>query len=137
MSGLQYATVVMLFLLPQAVGAEALLVKGMGRVVGWPVATADGQIRFRDCGGTLQEMGDGRLARTDRRCAQRQPFTTSGTVVDVDRDRALLVIETPAGVRRAFVVARPASGVLGELAVGRRVRVEGPVPGHASRVAAM
>ncbi len=136
LSGLQYKTAVVLFLLPQAVGAEAVLVKGTRRFVGW-LAVADGQVRFRDCGGTLRDMTDGRPARTSRRCGERQPFTTSGRAVDVGRGRALPVIGTAAGEQRSFVVAQPASGVLGELAVGRRVRVEGPVPGRASHVAAV
>jgi len=136
LSGLRCAVVIAALTLPTTVGAEALLVKGMGRLVGWPVATADGQIRFRDCGGTLRDMGDGRLTRTDKRCGQRQPVALSGVVAGIDRARSLLVIETDDGQRRPFLVARPAAGALADLSVGRRVQVEGPVPGHASRVTA-
>jgi len=57
-------------------------------------------------------------------------------VAEIDRDRSLLVIETEGGQRRPFLVARSAAGALADLSVGQRVRVEGPVPGHASRVAA-
>ncbi len=134
LSGLQYAIAIML-LLPTAAEAEALLVKGMGRVLGWPVATAEGEVRFRDCGGTLHDMADGRLTRTDKRCPGGEPVAVTGTVVAVDPARALLTIATAAGERRSFLVARPAAEALAGLDVGRRVRVEGPVPGHASRLA--
>jgi len=135
LSGLRYAVMIAILVSPTAIGAEVLLVKGMGRLLGWPVATSDGRIRFRDCGGTLHEMGDGRLTPTDRRCTRREPFALEGTAIVVDRDRALLVIETATGTRSSFLVARSAAGVLADLVPGRRVRVEGPVPGRADRVA--
>ncbi len=137
MSGLQYTLVLSLSLTSTAAFAESLLIKGMGRMVGWPVATADGSIRFRDCAGTLHALDDGRLTRTDRRCGRRHPFELAGIVVAIDPARSLLVIETAAGERRPLLVARPAAGVLEDLEIGGAVRVEGPVPGHASRVAAM
>ncbi len=135
MSGLRYAVMVAILVSPTALRAESLLVKGMGRIPGWPVATADGEIRFRDCAGNLHEVGDGRLTPTDRRCARREPFALEGTVLAVDRARALLAIETASGTRASFLVAPSAAGVLADLLPGRRVRVEGPVPGRASRVA--
>ncbi len=133
---LQYAVAIATITLPTLASAEALLIKGMGRVVGWPVATAGDVVRFRDCAGVLHDMADGRLARTDKRCGQRQPVALSGVVAAIDARRPLLVLETDDGPRQPFVIARSATGVLAELAVGDRVRVEGPVPGHADRVTA-
>ena len=62
---------VLIFCAPALVrplAAEELLVQGMGRTVGWVVATSDGKLAFRDCGGRLLSVRGGRIERAKRIC---------------------------------------------------------------------
>ncbi|HET6522381.1 MAG TPA: hypothetical protein VFG47_21545 [Geminicoccaceae bacterium] len=123
----------------RTVGAEEMLVRGMGRQIGWLVATDSGQIRFRDCGGRLTPVADGRLERTTRRCpaAPEGVVEVAGVVRAIDPAAGVLLVEDGGGRTHGFYVAAGAGGrVLPDgLGVGRPVRVTGTVPGRAGSIA--
>jgi len=120
------------------VGAEELLVMGMGRSLGWLVASEAGEVRFRDCQGRLTATPDGRVEPTTRRCAPPPSgVEVVGTVKAVDPLRRVLLVEDGSGRVHGFYVADDGAGTasLDELTAGRRVQVTGPVPGRAARIA--
>src|SRR5262245_19240041 len=49
-------------------GTEELLVMGMGRSLGWLVASETGEVQFRDCQGQLTASPGRRVEPTARRC---------------------------------------------------------------------
>jgi hypothetical protein len=64
--------------------AEELLIRGMGRTLGWVVGTADGDVQFRNCGGHVVAMRDGPVDRTTQRCP-----STGGTLTMAGVDARL------------------------------------------------
>lgn len=118
-------------------GAEEIMVKGMGRSLGWLVAGEQGALGFRDCGGRLFAIGDGGVEPAKRRCPKSPPgITAQGVVAAYDQKTLLLTIETQGGQPVGFYLS--GSGVnaasLTALAAGRKVRVSGPVAGRATRL---
>ncbi len=112
---------VLIFCAPALVrplAAEELLVQGMGRTVGWVVATSDGQLAFRDCGGRLLRVRDGRIERAKRTCPAakrgRLPVTrakvrawTLPTRSWWSRTAAVICMPTTTRVRQARATPRP------------------------------
>jgi len=127
-----------IFLLaPFASRAEEIMVKGMGRSLGWLVAGEPGALGFRDCGGRLFTIGDSRIEPAKRRCPKRPPeITAEGVVAAFDRKNLLLTIETHGGTPRGFYLS--GNGIdaarLSALVTGRKVQLRGPVAGRATRL---
>jgi hypothetical protein len=114
--------------------AEDLLIRGMGRTVGWVVANAKGELHFRDCNGQFSAMRDGRVDRTSRRCPGADaPVTVTGRVSSFDPAAEVLVVEDGAGAAHGFFIGGLTDpSVLNGLAPEVRVEVSGPVAGHAT-----
>lgn len=126
-----------LLLAPFAGRAEEVMVKGMGRSLGWLVAGAEGTLGFRDCDGRLFTIGDSRVEPAQRRCPKPPPeITAEGVVAAFDQKKLLLTIETHGGRPQGFYLL--GNGVdaarLTALAAGRRVQLRGPVAGRATRL---
>jgi hypothetical protein len=122
---------------PLRAGAEELLVMGMGRSLGWLVASETGEVQFRDCQGQLTPAAGSRVEATPRRCAPTPSSVEAvGVVKSVDPVCRVLLVEDDSGRVHGFYVADdgPGAASLDRLTVGRRVRVTGPVPGRAARI---
>ncbi len=136
---------VLIFCAPALVrplAAEELLVQGMGRTVGWVVATSDGQLAFRDCGGRLLRVRDGRIERAKRTCPAakrgRLPVTRA-KVRAVDLANKIVVVEDGGGDLHAYHYAgatgagdAKAIASLNEIRIGDAVMVESRVSGRAA-----
>jgi len=123
---------------PAGAGAEELRVVGMGRSLGWLVASETGEVQFRDCEGRLVAAADARVEPTTRRCAAPPSgVDVVGIARTVDPLRGVLLVEDGAGRVHGFYVGGEGSGTaaLDGVAVGRQIRVTGPVPGRATRIA--
>jgi hypothetical protein len=122
---------------PPRAGAEELLVMGMGRSLGWLVASETGEVQFRDCQGRLTATPDGRVEPTTRRCpGPPSGVEAVGIVKTVDPLGRVLLVEDGSGRVHGFYVADEGPGApsLTGVMPGRQVRVTGPVPGRASRI---
>jgi hypothetical protein len=128
------AVIAALFWCERLALAEELLIRGMGRTPGWVVATADGEIQFRDCRGQIIELRDGRIDRTTQRCPSTgENVTVTGLVISFDASTQVLVVESQGGKTFGFFVGGLADrSVLDDLAPGVPVEVSGPFPGRAS-----
>jgi hypothetical protein len=122
---------------PPGAGAEELLVMGMGRSLGWLVASETGEVQFRDCQGQLTVNPGSRVEPTTRRCAAPPSgVEVVGIVKAVDPPRRVLLVEDGSGRVHGFYVGDEGGGAasLDGLTVGRRIQVTGPVPGRAGRI---
>jgi hypothetical protein len=116
--------------------AEELLIRGMGRTVGWVVALADGKLGFRDCTGRVVQIIDGSVDQTTKRCrSSGESIAVQGIVRSLDRSSKVLVVEDQAGDGHAFYVGKIAdAAVLEDLEGGVEVEVAGPFAGRATEI---
>jgi hypothetical protein len=116
--------------------AEELLIRGMGSTLGWVVATADGELRFRNCTGQVVQITDGRVDRTPRRCPSTgKSVAIEGVVRSLDLRSQVIVIEDKAGDVHGFYVGKIADAwILAGLERGVKVEVAGPVAGRAAEI---
>lgn len=131
------SAVSLLSLFVGSAGAEEIMVKGMGRSLGWLVAGTADTLGFRDCGGRLFAVGDSRVEPAKRRCPKRPPeIVAEGVVAAFDRHKRLLTIETHGGQPQGFYLS--GNGIdalrLTALTAGRKVRLRGPIAGRATRL---
>ncbi len=114
-----------------------MLIRGMGRTVGWVVATDRGEVRFRDCQGLLLGLEGGRVEAASGRCpGASRPVEVVGAVTRTDPVLRVLVVEEAPGRRHAFYVdpGRPDAPALADLRPGQIVRVTGPTVGRATAI---
>ncbi len=128
------ALAIMLLALPAGqASAEEIMVKGMGRSLGWLVAGAEGTLGFRDCSGRRFAIGDGRVAPAKRHCPKRPPdITAEGVVAAYDPKALLLTIETGDGKRQGFYLSGSAidGAHLGALPDEREIWVSAELSGR-------
>lgn len=111
--------------------------KGMGRTLGWIVATEEGELRFRDCQGRLTTVRDGRVESTTRRCERiGDGVEVVGAVRALDPVARILLTEDSSGRVHGFYLEDAIFDAPSLLDVkpGQSVRVTGPVAGRATRI---
>ncbi|MFQ5774883.1 MAG: hypothetical protein ACE5GS_10220 [Kiloniellaceae bacterium] len=124
--------------------AEELLVKGMGRTVGWVVAADTRTLAFRDCNGRLHTTHDGRIERTGQRCragVRSEAGTVPGTLVAIDAGKRIVGLQAADGAIEAYYYPPAHTGAkdegptsLVDLEPGADVLVETRVPGRAEAI---
>ena len=125
---------VLLGIFAGAAQADQMLVRGMGRTLGWVVATDDGELRFVDCQGHQSRLGDARVEATTARCGMSaRPIETIGIVRSIDPGlRILRAVDDSGHVHTLYVPEEV--GPLEDIHVGERIRVTSLVAGQASRI---
>jgi hypothetical protein len=114
--------------------AEQERVDGMGRTLGWVVATEAGELGFIDCHGHRSVLGSARVELATRRCpSPPTPFEMSGVIRSVDLKRRIIHLEDEAGRPLAFHVTE-AVPVLEVFQPGHRIRATGPIDGQATQI---
>jgi hypothetical protein len=114
--------------------ADQMMVRGMGRTLGWVVATDDGELGFVDCQGHRSRLGDARVEATTERCRMpARPIETIGIVRSIDPGlRILRAVDDTGDVHTLYVPEEV--GALDDIHVGERIRVTSLVAGQASRI---
>lgn len=116
--------------------AEAVLVEGADRSLGWPVYDAQGQLGFADCGGRVRSLSaGGSFEDAERGCAAAPaPFRLTGRVRAVTPEKNRLELVDELGVVHMLYLGEPAADRLPDLPLDAPMVVEGPVAGHAAAV---
>lgn len=123
---------------PAQAGAEAVLVEGMGRTLGWPVYDARGQLGFADCGGRARSLSSGgSFQDAERGCPSAPaPFKLAGRVRAVTPESSRLELVGADGAVHMLYLGAQAAAAMADLPLDGPVEVEGPVAGHAAAVRA-
>jgi hypothetical protein len=122
-----------MLLVPLLVAAEVNLVLGMGRSLGWVVATNDGTVRFRTCQGTLLDSPVSRSEPTSAHCPHpAAPVTLHDTIRAVDPAMSVPVSRVDDGTDSRFWVAPDYSGDLP--IAGARLTIRDRVTGHVTAI---
>jgi hypothetical protein len=133
-----YLIVLAALVAPLPAGAEAVLVEGQGRTLGWPVYDAQGQLGFADCQGQARSLSaGGSFVDAERGCpSPPAPFTLRGRVRAVTPEKSRLELVDEAGDVHMLYLGEEAAARLPDLPLDAPLVVEGPVAGHAARVSA-
>lgn len=125
-------------LLPLALpaAAEAVLVEGASRALGWPVYDAQGQLGFADCEGRARSLSaGGSFEDAERGCASAPaPFRIAGRVRAVTPEKNRLELLDERGVVHMIYLGETAAAQLPNLPLDAPLVVEGPVAGYAAAV---
>jgi len=116
--------------------AEAVLVEGTGRSLGWPVYNAQGQLGFADCEGRVRSLSaGGSFEDAEQGCpAAPAPFRLTGRVRAVTPEKNRLELVDGPGVVYMLYLGEAAADRLPDLPLDAPIVVEGPVAGHAAAV---
>lgn len=127
-------------LLPLALpaAAEAVLVEGTSRSLGWPVYDAQGQLGFADCEGRTRSLSEGgSFEDAERGCpAAPAAFRLAGRVRAVTPEKNRLQLVDERGVVHMLYLGETAAERLPDLPLDAPIVVEGPVAGHVAMVRA-
>ncbi len=121
---------------PLPARAEAVLVEGVGRTLGWPVYDAQGQLGFADCQGQARSLSaGGSFVDAERGCpSPPAPFALTGRVRAVTPEKSRLELVDEAGTVHMLYLGERAAAQLPDLPLDAPLAVEGPVAGHATAV---
>jgi hypothetical protein len=125
-----------LLLAPLPAAAEAVLVEGLGRTLGWPVYDAQGQLGFADCQGQARSLSaGGSFEAAERGCPRPPaPFTLTGRVRAVTPEKKRLELVDGSGAVHMLYLGEAAAAAMPDLPLDAPLVVEGPVAGHAASV---